>query len=178
MSRENSNEDSVHEVPYANYSNAPQHPIASPPRPPAPELAPEPEPVPVPVRTLPVPAPAPDPQVVRHLPPPPPPSESIYHLAPAPAPTIIIKPDPELVAKVRDYEAEIQRLRATIATMSEAPPTELRRRLRTFSDAASVAETDVATVIDDSHYHHQEGVPLQVVVIIALGVFVTTYLFF
>lgn len=42
------------------------------------------------------------------------------------------------------------------------------------SDVDTVAgESDV---VDDSVYH-QDGVPLQVVVIIALAVFITTYLF-
>jgi vesicle-associated membrane protein-associated protein A len=93
-----------------------------------------------------------------------------------------VRPDPnaELLAKFHAAQAEIERLRATITTMSEAPQSEVRYRGRAFSDAGSTtAETDVATMIDDSRYPPpQDGVPLQVVVIIALGVFITTYLFF
>lgn len=85
----------------------------------------------------------------------------------------------ELLAKYKEAQAEIERLRANIATMSVAATSEVRsRRGRRTSDAASTAETDVQTVIDEPPYYHQDGVPLQVVVIIALGVFITTYLFF
>ncbi|KAF7768237.1 hypothetical protein Agabi119p4_7480 [Agaricus bisporus var. burnettii] len=86
----------------------------------------------------------------------------------------------ELLAKYREAQAEIDQLRNTIATMSVAPTSEIRsRRSRKHSDAASTADTDVQTVVDDRHYHHQQdGVPLQIVVIVALGVFITTYLFF
>jgi hypothetical protein len=84
----------------------------------------------------------------------------------------------ELLQKYREAQVEIERLRADVATMSIAPTSELRsRRNRTISNAGSTAETDVQTVVEEPHYH-QDGVPLQVVVIIALGVFVTTYLFF
>jgi len=95
--------------------------------------------------------------------------------------SVPIQSDPtaELLVKYHAAQSEIDRLRATISTMSEAPPTELRYRSRTYSDAGSTAETDVQTMVDDSRYPPaQEGVPLQVVVIIALGVFITTYLFF
>ncbi|KAF9468507.1 PapD-like protein [Collybia nuda] len=103
----------------------------------------------------------------------------VFTPAPAPAPILFPEsPNAELMSKYEAAQAEINRLRATLATMSTAPPTELRQRTRALSDVGSIAETDVATAIDDSHYHHQEGVPLQVVVIIALGVFITTYLFF
>lgn len=86
----------------------------------------------------------------------------------------------ELLAKYKEAQAEIDQLRNTIATMSIAPTSEIRsRRSRKHSDAASTADTDVQTVVDDRHHHHQQdGVPLQVVVIVALGVFITTYLFF
>jgi len=87
----------------------------------------------------------------------------------------------ELVQKYKEAQTEIERLRADIATMSVAPTSELRsRRGRRDSDVISTAETDMQTVIDEPHYHshQQDGVPLQVVVIVALGVFITTYLFF
>jgi hypothetical protein len=101
--------------------------------------------------------------------------------APAPPSTIetVYVENPlneELLAKYKEAQAEIGRLRDNLATISIAPTSELRsRRNRTISDAGS--ETDMQTVVDEPHYH-QDGVPLQVVVIIALGVFVTTYLFF
>jgi len=98
---------------------------------------------------------------------------------PAPAATSDESFNDELLAKYSAAQAEIERLRATLASMVASPPDELRRRNRTLSDdGASVVETDVATVLEDNHYHQQEGVPLQLVVIIALGVFITTYLFF
>ncbi|EDR13679.1 uncharacterized protein LACBIDRAFT_292494 [Laccaria bicolor S238N-H82] len=91
-------------------------------------------------------------------------------------PAIIVRENPvneELYAKFRDAEREIDRLRSTIATMAAAPP-QLRQRTRALSDSGSTAETDIQTMGP----LQQEGVPLQVVVIIALGVFITTYLFF
>ncbi|KZT18620.1 VAMP-associated protein [Neolentinus lepideus HHB14362 ss-1] len=105
--------------------------------------------------------------------------------------------NPELLAKYNEAQAEIQRLRALLAAMPEPSslptttssngdstlPTELRKRHRALSDATSTMagslgpETEVGTLIDES-VPPPEGVPLQVVVIIALGVFITTYLFF
>jgi len=113
---------------------------------------PEPEPAPEPV-TMPTPAPAP----------------------PARTPSVPTKPVPQpssddYAAKYVEAQAEIERLRVLLATSQ--PPTELRRRTRRLSDATAV---DVA-VVEETPIH--EGVPLQVVVIIALGVFITTYLFF
>ena len=84
----------------------------------------------------------------------------------------------ELLTKYKEAQAEIERLRHDMASMSIAPISELRgRRNRTISDAGSTADTDIQTVNEDQHYH-PDGVPPQVVVIIALGVFVMTYLFF
>ncbi|KAF8229704.1 VAMP-associated protein [Tricholoma matsutake] len=98
---------------------------------------------------------------------------------PAPATTVPEHSNPELLEKYTAALAEINRLRATIENMAASPPDEFRRRNRALSDdGASVAETDVGTLVEDSNIHHQEGVPLQVVIIIALGVFITTYLFF
>jgi len=87
-------------------------------------------------------------------------------------------PDAELVAKYAEAQAEIERLRAQLAAVPSPQP-ELRRRNRALSDDGStvIAETDVGTMIDDGPLP-QEGVPLQVVIIIALGVFSVTYLFF
>lgn len=158
MARESSQEEPAPEIPTVNVFAENEYPSASPLPPAAPELAPEPVFEQLPERI----------------------TEPTYVPEPISAPVIITEsPNPELLAKYHAAQTEIDRLRATLATMSESPPVELRRRTRTLSDAGSVAETDVATVIDDNNYHHQqEGVPLQVVVIIALGVFVTTYLFF
>lgn len=109
------------------------------------------------------------PPPTAHAPPPPSTIETVYVENPL---------NEELFAKYKEAQAEIERLRNNIATLSVAPTSELRsRRNRTISDAGSNAETDVHTAIDEPHYQ-QDGVPLQVVVIIALGVFVTTYLFF
>jgi len=157
--------------------NAPQHPTSSPQQPVARELTPEPAPAPAPAPvaiSAPTPAafPVTESEEIRHHPPP----QSSYYTVPAQS--TISEHTAELLAKLEASAAEIAFLRATLATRSEAPPTELRRRMRTLSDSGSVAETEVATLIDDGHYYLQEGVPLQVVVIIALGVFITTYLFF
>lgn len=113
------------------------------------------------------------------------------HGAPAPSaaplPTFTSVPDPELVGQLHDAQAEIERLRHLISSMpdpSTAPTTttspELRRRHRPLSDDGSTfdGETDVATYVSEDSMTQSEGVPLQVVIIIALGVFITTYLFF
>jgi hypothetical protein len=114
---------------------------------------------------------------------PPPPRE------PSPAPAIRMpepQPDYEMQNKLQEAQSEIERLRALLAQVppSEAPETEVRtevrrRRNRVVSDdgGSTIAETDYGTMVDHEPLH-QDGVPLQVVVIIALGVFITTYLFF
>jgi hypothetical protein len=122
---------------------------------PAPE---EPAPAPVPVVVY-TPAPAPAPPVAR--------TPSIPTPASLPA---ALPPTDDYAAKYADAHAEIERLRKLLA--ESQPPAELRRRTRKLSDATAV---DVA-VLEEAAI--QEGVPLQVVVIIALGVFITTYLFF
>jgi len=112
--------------------------------------------------------------------------------APAPAPPAINR---ELEEKYKEAQAEIQRLRALLAAVpdpssiadnesvdpSTAAPTELRRRHATSAISedgrSTYSRSEVGTMVDD-HAVHQEGVPLQVVIIIAVGVFVTTYLFF
>ncbi|KAF4617464.1 hypothetical protein D9613_006095 [Agrocybe pediades] len=129
------------------------------PEPPAPETF-QAQPAEQPVAPAPVPAPAAP--------------------APAPEPIYITRENPvneELYAKYNLAQAEIDRLKAQIAALAVPPPSELRRRTRKLSDADSAAGSDFQTVIEDLPVH-QEGVPLQVVVIIALGVFITTYLFF
>lgn len=119
---------------------------------------------------------------------------------PSPPPPLPLPPAPavqmnrELEVKLSDAQAEIQRLRALLAAVpdpsSTAPesvapesvaPSEFRRRYTASSeDGASTyyGGTEVETAVDRDTVIHQEGVPLQVVIIIALGVFITTYLFF
>jgi vesicle-associated membrane protein-associated protein A len=93
-----------------------------------------------------------------------------------------VDPNPELVAKLNEAQAEIERLRKLISSMptpstvsTETSPTEVRRRTRALSDDGSV--TEVGSYVEEG-VMQPEGVPLQVVIVIALGVFVTTYLFF
>ncbi|GJE98502.1 VAMP-associated protein [Phanerochaete sordida] len=125
---------------------------------------------------------------------PPPPAEPVVHVnvhtPPAPAPVQAvpsqhaIDPNPELVARLSDAQAEIARLRKLISSMpdpstvsTQTSPTELRRRARSDDGSTVVSQTDVSSYVEDA-VMPPEGVPLQVVIIIALGVFVTTYLFF
>ncbi|KZT73922.1 VAMP-associated protein [Daedalea quercina L-15889] len=119
------------------------------------------------------------------------------HTPQPPPPSDPAAPDPNegLFIKLREAQAEIERLRNLISSMPEpstaAPTTvtnatELRRRRPTSpSDDGSTwdGETEVGTSITGTTTMEDtmmppEGVPLQVVIIIALGVFVTTYLFF
>lgn len=106
--------------------------------------------------------------------------------APPPAPTPApVDPNPELVVRLNEAQAEIERLRRLISSMpapstvASTSPTELRRRTRAVSDDGSSVgpETEVGSYVEEGMLS-AEGVPLQVVIIIALGVFVTTYLFF
>ncbi|KAI0670999.1 PapD-like protein [Trametes maxima] len=133
------------------------------------------------------------------------------HASPPPSPPTrpapIPDPNPELVKKLEEAQAEIERLRQLIASMPEpstvpttiTTPPELRSRRRApYSDDGSSTydgrttygartdyddrttydgQTDVGSYVG-SEVPPPEGVPLQVVVIVALAVFVTTYLFF
>ncbi|KAG6890835.1 hypothetical protein C0995_003268 [Termitomyces sp. Mi166 len=135
------------------------------------EYAPDPAPIPVPapepiISTEPISIPVP----IQH---------PVTEPAPAPAP-VHDSYNEELMAKYELALQEVERLRAIVANYEESPVSEIRRRRPALSDdGMSVAETDVQTAFaDEGQYHQQEGVPLQVVVIIALGVFITTYLFF
>ena len=86
-----------------------------------------------------------------------------------------------------ERDAEIERLRGIISSMPDpstapsatATTTEFRRRTRALSDDGSTIspETDVGSYVEDAMVQ-PDGVPLQVVIIVALGVFITTYLFF
>ena len=115
-----------------------------------------------------------------HSPQPPPPAPAL--VAPAPS-----EPNPEFVAKYKDAQAEIQRLRSLLAAVPDpssvastgTSPTVLRERhhsSRPRSDDETVVGSEATYVTDASL--QPEGVPLQVVVIISLLVFITTYLFF
>lgn len=137
------------------------------------DLVAEPEPLPVPaprpvssapITAVPViSAPTPEPLTEPHI------------TEPTSTPVIITKENPvneELYAKYNHAQMEIERLKEQVASLSE-----LRRRARAPSDAGSTVASDIQTIVED-YPIHQEGVPLQVVVIIAFGVFITTYLFF
>lgn len=100
----------------------------------------------------------------------------------------------ELEEKLQEAESEIKRLRTLLSAVpdpsSTAPesmapesvaPSEFRRRYTTGSDDGTstyYGATEVGTIVERDTVIHQDGVPLQVVIIIALGVFITTYLFF
>jgi len=110
---------------------------------------------------------------------------------PVPAPPVVpalsSEPNSEFLTKYKDAQAEIQRLRSLLAAVpdpssvasSGTSPTELRERHRSKeprSDEGTVIDSEVTYVSDASL--QPEGVPLQIVVIIASLVFITTYLFF
>jgi len=79
----------------------------------------------------------------------------------------------ELLARYNTALLELEQLQLR-NEYAASSTTELRQRRKARSDVDTVAgESDI---IDDTIYH-QDGVPLQVVVIIALAVFITTYLF-
>ena len=91
------------------------------------------------------------------------------------APVIITRENPlneELYSKYNHAQLEIERLKEQVTALSE-----LRRRPRAISDDGSTVASDIQTFVEENPIH-QEGVPLQVVVIIAFGVFIMTYLFF
>ncbi|KAJ4491396.1 PapD-like protein [Lentinula edodes] len=110
---------------------------------------------------------------------PPPPEVAVPESAtPAIAPvtsTPVVPPLPDLTEELMDARAEIDRLRSLLA--AAAPPAELRQRTRRLSDDITIAPSDVGTMVEELPMP-QDGVPLQVVVIISLGVFIMTYLFF
>ncbi|KAJ3937099.1 MAG: PapD-like protein [Lentinula lateritia] len=89
--------------------------------------------------------------------------------------TPAVLPLPDLTEELMDSRAEIDRLRSLLA--AAAPPPELRQRTRRLSDDITIAPSDVGTMVEELPMP-QDGVPLQVVVIISLGVFIMTYLFF
>ena len=90
----------------------------------------------------------------------------------------------ELGDKLAEATAEINRLRALLATVPEpeareeprSEPSGARRRHHRSPSTVVGTETEVSSYVDEPY--QPDGVPLQIVIIIALGVFVTTYLFF
>jgi vesicle-associated membrane protein-associated protein A len=124
----------------------------------------------------------------RHTPPPPSPPAFQAIIPPTLPEVFEPKPQDDLQTKYTEAQAEIERLRALLAA-APAPPsptsttTELRRRHPAVSEEDGEStfggtEFTAATVHPDDAPIHVEGVPLQVVAIIALAVFITTYLFF
>jgi hypothetical protein len=108
-----------------------------------------------------------------------------------------------LLERLTDAQNELQRMRALLQAMpdpgsqpgpaSTAPSgsvTEIgmRRRGRARSDASSTYDgtsyrgtttyNGSSVISEDMKLEVPDGVPLQVVIMVALGVFVTTYLFF
>jgi len=96
--------------------------------------------------------------------------------------------DDDVDAKLAEATAEINRLRSLLAAMPEPDaskttsspetPPGLRRRHRSPSSDLTtiVSDTDVSSYVEEPL--QPDGVPLQIVIVIALGVFVTTYVFF
>ncbi|KAG2153122.1 PapD-like protein [Suillus bovinus] len=120
---------------------------------------------------------------------------NVHSPSPPPSPPAarVLPINQELEAKYIAAQDEIQRLRdllaavpdpSSLAPESIAPtsiaPSDFRRRHTSAlsDDGETYAGSDVGTMVEHESVIHQEGVPLQVVVIIALGVFITTYLFF
>lgn len=187
---------SSQEAPAPNVPKIIEPTYVEPPR----ELTPPPPPMPAPVLTT-----APEHRYVQERVPEPPvhhePIAPIPPVAVMPAPIPpqppIVQPDPiiitrenpineELYAKYNQALAEVDHLQATLNNLQvklkhaeerPAPVSELRRRTRRLSDADSAAGSDTMTMVDDAPMT-QEGVPLNIVIAIALGVFVTTYVFF
>lgn len=91
----------------------------------------------------------------------------------------------DLDDKLAEAQAEVSRLRTLLAAMPEpkakeeepqSEPSGPRRRHHRSPSTVTGTETEVSSYVDEPY--QPEGVPLQIVIIIALGVFVTTYLFF
>lgn len=114
--------------------------------------------------------------------------ETHYGDTPPPAPGIVNinvhSPGPAPVddSKLIEAQEEISRLKQLVASLSAANQQAGMRRRKAYTDDGSYVGESVAddeTVVDRTpSIITESGVPLQVVIIIALGVFVTTYLFF
>ncbi|KAH6912907.1 PapD-like protein [Coprinopsis sp. MPI-PUGE-AT-0042] len=102
----------------------------------------------------------------------------------APEPIVITKENPineELMADNQDLRAQLERLKQELSILEKETlnhTNELRQRRRD-SDANSADETVVATAVEEPvHSIQQDGVPLNVVVLISFTVFFMTYIFF
>ncbi|KAG6891663.1 hypothetical protein C0992_012712 [Termitomyces sp. T32_za158] len=180
VAREDSRE-LAHDVPLVHVSSAidhrPEHTVLPTEQDSDLEYAPDPAPIPIPA-PVPVQESAVSPESISI---PIPIQEPVPVRVPAPEPASLQDSyNEELAAKYELALHEIERLRTVVAKYEESAVSEIRRRRPVLSDdGMSVAETDVQTAFaDEGQYPQQEGVPLQVVVIVALGVFITTYLFF
>lgn len=130
----------------------------------------------------------PEEPIPMEIPSPPPKPATITEpvpMEPRPAPPVVPQlstHDEELRTQLSAAQAEINRLRALLESVPEPAADEgMRRRRMMSADNATVvsdrSETDVGTAVD-SLSASSEGVPPQVVVGIALAVFVLTYVFF
>jgi hypothetical protein len=90
----------------------------------------------------------------------------------------------ELNQRYAEAQIEINRLRGLLASIPPAGTTGVRRRNKVMSDDGStvvgddVSEEGTIVETETMAVQQPEGVPLQLVVLIAMGVFITTYLFF
>ncbi|TFK28077.1 VAMP-associated protein [Coprinopsis marcescibilis] len=101
---------------------------------------------------------------------------------PSPAVTVITKENPinqQLYAENNELRSEIGRLKDEYARRlaEQQQENELRQRRRRSSDNLSNAETDIQTAVDEP-LTQPDGVPLNVVIVIAFSVFFMTYIFF
>ena len=108
---------------------------------------------------------------------------AVHHPPPRQA-TPTTSREQELDDKLAEMHAEVERLRGLLANMPEPKakeephdePSGVRRRHHRAPSTVVGTDTEVSSYVDEPY--QAEGVPLQIVIIIALGVFVTTYLFF
>ena len=116
------------------------------------------------------------------------------HTPPSPQPALLLErsftssnanvkaQDPDLAVKLAEAQNEIQRLRELLATTPD--PAEVRRRNRALSaEETLVTEGDAASDVGASCFEKQtsslqDGASPQQVGIVALMVFIITYLFF
>ena len=125
------------------------------------------------------PSPAPIVNVTVHTPQPPsPPFDQSFATA---ANVSVVNDAGDLAARLAEAHAEIQRLRALLAATPD--PAELRRRTRAVAEETVAASdgdgaSDVGTSYEQNVGARQEGASPQQVGIIALMVFIITYLFF
>jgi vesicle-associated membrane protein-associated protein A len=97
---------------------------------------------------------------------------------------VITKENPineQLMADNQDLRAQLERLKQELSILEKETlnhTNELRQRRRD-SDEHSADETVVATAVEERvHSMQQDGVPLNVVVLISFTVFFMTYIFF